>query len=88
MDKEHSISRRTVLKQLSLLACAIPLSLAAGGGQSEAQGKTPKTQAEYQDQPKGGQQCSTCVNFIPEKSCKIVEGDISPQGWCKFWKGK
>ncbi len=90
MDQENTsgISRRTALMRMSLLACAVPLSIAAFTSSSEAQGKTPKAQANYQDKPSGKQQCSGCVNFIPSNGCKIVEGEISPQGWCKFWKGK
>ena len=42
----------------------------------------------YQDQPKDGQMCATCVQFIPaakpgtSSECQIVEGPISPAGWC------
>jgi hypothetical protein len=27
--------------------------------------------------------CAMCTLFEPPKSCKIVEGDVSPSGWCK-----
>lgn len=48
--------------------------------------KVSKVDAAYQEQPKGDQQCASCQFFIAESStCKLVEGDISPQGWCKFW---
>jgi High potential iron-sulfur protein len=42
-----------------------------------------REQAQYQDQPKGISMCSTCTLFEPPKSCKVVEGDVSPNGWCK-----
>ena len=42
-----------------------------------------REQAQYQGQPKGINMCSTCTLFEPPKSCKVVEGDVSPDGWCK-----
>jgi hypothetical protein len=45
--------------------------------------KMTREQAQYQDQPKGISMCSTCTLFEPPKSCKVVEGDVSPNGWCK-----
>lgn len=54
-----------------------------------ASGKISKAQAQYQDQPKGDQQCSTCTHFIAESStCKVVEGKVSPNGWCMLWAKK
>jgi hypothetical protein len=45
--------------------------------------KMPKQDVDYQDNPKGIQMCATCSLFDPPTSCKIVEGDVSPNGWCK-----
>jgi hypothetical protein len=42
-----------------------------------------KPDVDYQDQPKGLQMCSTCTLFEPPAACKIVEGTVSPNGWCK-----
>jgi High potential iron-sulfur protein len=47
--------------------------------------KMSKQQAEYQDSPKGIQMCATCTLFDEPHACKIVEGDISPNGWCKAY---
>jgi hypothetical protein len=47
--------------------------------------KLSKQQAEYQDSPKGIQMCATCTLFVPPCSCKVVEGDVSPDGWCKSY---
>ena len=52
-------------------------SLAQGGA------KMTKAQAEYQDTPKGIQMCGTCTLFDEPHACKVVAGDISPNGWCK-----
>jgi High potential iron-sulfur protein len=47
--------------------------------------KQSKQAAEYQVNPKGIQMCATCTLFVAPRSCKVVEGDISPNGWCKVY---
>lgn len=48
--------------------------------------KMPQASVQYQAQPKGDQKCGTCVNFIAESNtCKLVDGQISPDGWCTLW---
>jgi hypothetical protein len=43
---------------------------------------------EYQDTPKGDQECSNCSLFQDPNACTLVDGEISPKGWCKFWVKK
>jgi hypothetical protein len=44
---------------------------------------------QYQTQPKGDQKCGGCLHFIAESNtCKLVEGQISPDGWCILWAQK
>ncbi|MGB5184366.1 MAG: high-potential iron-sulfur protein [Xanthobacteraceae bacterium] len=43
---------------------------------------------EYQDSPKGDQECSNCSLFQEPNACTLVDGEISPKGWCKFWVKK
>ena len=50
-----------------------------------AQQQMSQAEAEYQDQPKGGLACAACTLFRPPRSCQVVAGDISPNGWCKFF---
>jgi hypothetical protein len=64
------------------------LLLAASAGLAaveplSAQTKMSKQDAEYQDTPKDIRMCATCTLFEPPRSCKVVEGDVSPSGWCK-----
>jgi hypothetical protein len=44
-----------------------------------------KQEAEYQDSPKDIRMCATCTLFELPRSCKVVEGDVSPNGWCKAY---
>jgi hypothetical protein len=56
-----------------------------GMRQAYADGKMSQKEAEYQDSPKDIRMCATCTLFDPPKSCKVVEGEISPHGWCKAY---
>jgi hypothetical protein len=80
----HNFSRRTLLR--GLVAACWALSLPKLG--ITATGKAGKQQAGYQSTPKGEQKCDNCEHFLSPKACSLVEGDISPQGWCKLWHKK
>jgi hypothetical protein len=72
--------RRRVLRaalSAAALGSALPRAL--------AQQKMSKAEAEYQDRPKNGLACAACTLFRPPRSCQVVQGDISPSGWCKFF---
>lgn len=57
-----------------------------GGATAERTGKLSKAQVKYQEQPKGDQHCANCLQFLAESNtCKVVDGPISPQGWCTVW---
>jgi hypothetical protein len=48
----------------------------------------PKQTAQYQDSPNGDQKCEGCRFFIERGSCQLVEGEISPNGWCMLFQPK
>ena len=70
------VSRRSVLLAA---AGAAPLLALTGG---EAQAKLAMTAVKYQPDPKDGKQCDGCNFFVAPNSCKMVDGDIAPTGWC------
>ena len=45
--------------------------------------KMTRQQAQYQDTPNGIYSCANCSLFERPKSCKVVEGQVSEDGWCK-----
>lgn len=47
-----------------------------------------KEYAQYQPHPKGEQQCSLCTMFRAPESCTLVDGKISPKGWCRYFEAK
>ena len=51
--------------------------------------KVAQSAVKYQLEAKDGQSCGQCLHFVAESgSCKLVEGQISPNGWCTLWVGK
>jgi hypothetical protein len=61
------------------------VAIAAAAPRAQAQQKWSRAEALYQDQPKSGFSCAFCTLFVRPRSCKVVEGDIDPKGWCKFF---
>ena len=52
-------------------------------------GKTSQAAAKYQGQPKGDQKCGNCTHFIAaSNTCQVVEGTVSPEGWCTLFAAK
>jgi hypothetical protein len=51
-----------------------------------APAKVSQASVQYQTQPKGEQNCANCMHFeAGSNTCKLVEGEISPEGWCLLW---
>lgn len=56
--------------------------------------KASQSSMHYQSTPSGDMHCSLCKFFIPGKdassdgSCQIVDGSISPNGYCMAYSAK
>ena len=50
---------------------------------TQAAEKMTKQQAEYRDTPNGIYSGGLCTLFDKPKSCKVVAGEVSEDGWCK-----
>jgi len=61
----------------------------SGSGAAPASAKATQASVQYQAQPKGDQKCADCRHFIAESNaCAVVDGQISPEGWCSLWSRK
>ena len=58
------------------------------GSPAAAATKIPQKTAHYQATPKGKARCDNCALWQAPSSCKIVDGTISPSGWCSLYKKK
>jgi hypothetical protein len=84
---ESEFSRRSMLQRLATAAGTVTV-LTVGAHQVAAQTKVSKTVVAYQDHPNGKLSCDNCINFQPPSGCKVVDGDITAQGWCKAYAPK
>jgi len=50
--------------------------------------KLQQTAVAYQTTAKDGKKCSDCNLYVDPKACKSVDGEISPDGWCRLWVKK
>ncbi len=80
------LSRRSLLQGAACAGGAATLLTMSVNRAAAA--KMGKKAVAYQDSPKGAQNCANCAPFQPPSGCKIVEGPVSPQGWCKVWQRK
>ncbi len=82
-----NVSRRNVLRGGALtMSGAVVLATAMTAQRAEA--KMAQKAAGYQTTPKDGQSCDSCALFITPASCKLVDGAVSPSGYCRFYVKK
>jgi hypothetical protein len=82
-------SRRRVLQAAMSIGAT---ALLARGPESTAQ-QTPKATLKkrskeavgYRDEPYQGRACAKCVLYAGHGECVLVEGEVSPNGWCLQW---
>ena len=70
-------------KLIRAMVAGVPSVLGFRLSPARAADKMTKAQAEYQDKPNGIYSCGTCTLFEAPSSCKVVEGEVSNDGWCK-----
>jgi hypothetical protein len=61
------------------------LGAATASANAEPPARLSQAAAQYQDHPRGGLSCVGCSFFRPPRSCQVVAGDISPNGWCRLF---
>lgn len=78
---ETNSSRRSVRRPALASGCSMWTPISMSVTNTVQQGSV-----QYQATPSGVRSCGACLNFIPgSNTCKVVEGRISPQGWCNVW---
>ncbi|MFZ1017628.1 MAG: hypothetical protein WAN39_07125 [Candidatus Cybelea sp.] len=83
--------RRSFLEGLVLLPA---LAATLGGIAAADSSKATKSAMHYQSSPSGSMQCSGCKFFIPgsdaksDGTCQVVDGAISPTGYCMAYSAK
>jgi hypothetical protein len=79
------VSDEDVSRRAFFTASAAALATAAAAvPAAQAQGRASKAAALWE--PNGPQCCAGCVYFRLPHHCQVVRGDISPHGWCRFFR--
>jgi hypothetical protein len=73
------------LTRRGLLAAALGLAAAPVRAEAPPLHSVSKEASQYQAAPHGMFSCAVCSFFIKPRTCKVVTGDISPYGWCKYF---
>jgi hypothetical protein len=79
--------RAIVLRSLACVAGSVALAVPVREAYAA---KFPQSSpaVAYQGSPKDGRQCDGCSLFQAPSSCQVVDGTVSPTGWCKLWVKK
>jgi len=90
LDKTElaTVSRRGLLRASTMAVGAAALFAAAMVSERAEAGNMRQKASGYQPTPNDGKRCDGCSLFVAPNSCKLVAGDISPQGWCRFYAKK
>ena len=87
-SKPKDLSRRVFFRRAATYGAGAALIYDLGLNLATAQAKVSQKSVSYQDKPKDAQRCDGCNNFQSPNACKIVEGEISAQGWCTLFVKK
>jgi hypothetical protein len=80
-----TLSRRMLFRSAVAMIGGVAAFL---GTNVPAVAKMAQKAAGYQDTPKGDQSCATCALFKAPATCTLVDGDVAPVGWCRFFAKK
>ena len=91
MTQEQALANGGVSRRDFLFVTAVGGGALVGAGlvaaPAEAAKMSPKAMS-YRASPNGNQRCENCANFQPPAACKVVDGAISPSGWCILYRTK
>jgi secreted PhoX family phosphatase len=82
------LSRRQFIRTAVVASGGVAVAVTLSESASAATKKFTQQQAHYQAVPKNGQRCQSCGLYQPPTSCQVVEGPVSPAGWCILYQQK
>ena len=78
------LARRSFLQQI-VGAVGTAAIICARLNAANAAIKISQKAVAYQDHPEGDKRCEKCAQFQPPNGCKMVDGTINPQGYCRIF---
>jgi hypothetical protein len=88
LDRISGLSRRQFIRTAVVASGGALVAAGLADSATAATKKFTQQQAHYQSVPKNGQRCQNCALFQPPTSCQVVEGPVSPAGWCILYQAK
>ncbi len=91
VESRQPLSRSAFCKGIVVLPALASLLVAAADADAS---KASQASMHYQGTPSGDNHCSLCKFFVPAQdaksdgSCQIVDGSISPNGYCMAFSAK
>ena len=79
----NQLGRRSLLRRI--LAAAGVSALFHTPYAATAAPKISQRAVAYQDHPEGEKRCERCAQFQAPNACKMVDGTIDPQGYCRIF---
>jgi hypothetical protein len=76
---------RRLLLQRGVGAIGAAALIAARTEPVSATVKISKAAVAYQDHPQDDKRCGKCLQFQAPDNCKLVDGPVSPQGFCRIF---
>lgn len=83
----NRVSRRDFLFAAAAGSGALMAATFVASPASATNKMSPKAMS-YRPTPNGNQRCDNCANWQPPGGCKLVDGAISPNGWCILYTPK
>jgi hypothetical protein len=84
----HEQRQQGAVNRRALVAGALAATSLISAKGASAGTKVSQPAVHYQTNPQNGQECDACAHFAAPGTCKLVDGDISPKGWCRLWTKK
>jgi hypothetical protein len=82
--RSGTLSRRLLLQKTMASVGAVAIIVAQPKPTSAAI-KISKAAVAYQDHPQDDKRCGKCLQFQVPDGCKMVDGPVSPQGFCRIF---
>jgi hypothetical protein len=84
-EGRNGLWSRRLLLQMTMGSAGTAVVIAARPDPASAAPKISQAAVAYQDHPQDDKRCGKCLQFQAPDSCKMVDGAISPQGFCRIF---
>ncbi len=88
IQSAEGFSRRRLIFNIGVLGAGLASVALAPAVARAGPSKLDQRSAAYQPTPKGKARCDNCTQWQAPDACKLVEGKISPAGWCVLYARK